>query len=114
MGAIALRATGLALVKRGEVYWVKLDPTRGSEIRKTRPCLVVSPDDMNRSLPRILVAPITSKGQPLGCRPMATLQDKQARILLDQIRRIDKSRLLDKMGDIPLAIWHPVLLEMLQ
>ena len=59
----------MGVVKRGEVYWVNLDPTIGSEIRKTRPALVVSPDDMNNVLPRLIVAPITSKGQPLGCRP---------------------------------------------
>ena len=101
------------MVKRGEVYWVELDPTKGSEIRKTRPCLIVSPDDMNAVLPRVLVAPITSKGQPLGCRPVTQLNGKTARILLDQIRSIDKIRLGTRIGSIPNAIWHPVLLDML-
>ncbi len=101
------------MVKRGEVYWVVLDPTVGTEIRKTRPCLVVSPDDMNAVLPRVLVAPITSKGQPLGCRPETQFQGRPARILLDQIRSVDKRRLKGKMGEIPLAVWHSVLLEML-
>lgn len=101
------------MVKRGEVYWVELDPTRGSEIRKTRPCLIISPDDMNDALPRILVAPITSKGQPLGCRPETQFKGKQARILLDQIRSIDKIRLGKKMGTIHKTIWHTVLLDML-
>ena len=101
------------MVCRGEVYWVNLDPTVGTEIRKTRPALVVSPDDMNMALPRVIVAPVTSKGQPLGCRPVVTFQDKSARILLDQIRCIDKRRLLGRMGEIPEAVWHPVLLEML-
>ncbi len=101
------------MVKRGEVYWVDLDPTRGSEIQKIRPCLIVSPDDMNKVLPRILVAPITSKGQPLGCRPVAKFRGKEARILLDQIRSIDKLKLGKKMGKIPLAVWHRVLLDML-
>ena len=54
-------------VSRAEVYWVNLDPTIGSEIKKTRPALVVSPDDMNAVLPRVIIAPITSAGQPLGC-----------------------------------------------
>ena len=58
----------MAVVKRGEVYRVRLDPTKGSEIRKTRPALVVSPDDMNAVLPRVIVASLTSKGRPLGCR----------------------------------------------
>ncbi len=101
------------MVKRGEIYWVELDPTRGSEIRKTRPCLIISPDDMNAVLPRILVAPITSKGQPLGCRPVTQFNGKRARILLDQIRSIDKIRLGKKMGSIPKHIWHTVLLDML-
>lgn len=102
------------MVKRGEIYWVELDPTRGSEIRKTRPCLIVSPDDMNSVLPRVLVAPITSKGQPLGCRPVTRFNGKQARILLDQIRSIDKVRLGRKTGSIKKSVWHPVLLEMFE
>ena len=101
------------MVKRGEVYWVSLDPTVGSEICKTRPALVVSPDDMNAVLARIIIAPLSSKGQALGCRPQVTFNAKPARILLDQIRSVDKQRLGDKMGEIPLKIWHPTLLEML-
>lgn len=101
------------MVKRGEVYWVNLDPTVGTEIKKTRPALVVSPDDMNAALPRVIVAPITSKGQPLGCRPEVVLDGKPARILLDQVRCVDKKRLAGKLGEIELALWHPVLLEML-
>ena len=103
----------MGVVRRSEVYWVKLDPTKGSEIKKTRPCLIVSTNDMNKALPRVLVAPITSKVQPLGCRPTTEFNGKSARILLDQIRSIDKLRLGKKMGDIPLSIWHPILLEML-
>jgi len=101
------------LIRRGEVYWVNLDPTIGSEIRKTRPALVVSPDDMNDALPRVIVAPITSKGQPLGCRPELTFQDRPARILLDQIRSIDKKRLAGRMGEIDAELWHDVLMQML-
>ena len=100
-------------IKRGEVYWVKLDPTVGSEIRKTRPALIISPDDMNAALPRVIIAPLTSKGQPLGCRPELTFDGKPARILLDQIRTIDKQRLSGKLGEIELGVWHSVLLEML-
>ena len=104
----------MGMVKRGEVYWVDLNPTRGSEIQKTRPCLVISPDDMNMALPRVLVAPITSKGQTLGCRPTTQFKGRPARILLDQIRSIDKIRLGKKMGAIPVAVWHSVLLDMLR
>jgi mRNA interferase MazF len=98
---------------RGEVYWVNLDPTVGTEIQKTRPALVVSPDDMNAALSRVIVAPITSAGRPMGCRPELTFQNKSARILLDQLRCVDKLRLGRKMGHIDLATWHGVLLEML-
>ncbi len=101
------------MVRRGEVYWVNLDPTIGTEIRKTRPGLVISPDDMNAALPRVIIAPLTSKGQALGCRPEVTFAGKSARILLDQLRSIDKQRLAGKMGEIDLDAWHPVLMEML-
>lgn len=101
------------MVRRGEVYWVNLDPTLGTEIKKTRPALIVSPDDLNVHLPRVIVAPLTSYGQPLGCRPVVTFDGRPARILLDQLRSVDKSRLLGKMGEIELALWHPLLLEML-
>jgi mRNA interferase MazF len=73
----------------------------------------VSPDDLNAALPRVIIAPITSKGQPLGCRPEVVFMGKKARILLDQIRSVDKRRLMGKMGEIELSVWHPVLLEML-
>lgn len=101
------------MVARGEVYWVNLEPTIGTEIKKTRPALIVSPDDLNEALPRVIIAPITSKGQPLGCRPEVVFVGKKARILLDQIRSVDKRRLMGKMGEIELSVWHPVLLEML-
>ena len=101
------------MVKRGEVYWVNLDPTVGTEIRKTRPALVISPDDMNAALPRVIVAPLTSKGQPLGCRPEVKFAGKKARVLLDQIRCVDKARLAGKLGEIDPALWHGVLMEML-
>jgi mRNA interferase MazF len=100
------------MVARGEVYWVSLDPTVGTEIRKTRPALVVSPNDMNETLPRVIVAPLTSKGQPLGCRPEVVFDGRPARILLDQLRTVDKTRLGAKLGEIPSQHWHPTLLEM--
>ena len=102
-----------SVVCRGDVYWVNLDPTIGSEIQKTRPALVVTPDDMNTVLPRVIIAPITSAGQPMGCRPEVIFQEKNARILLDQVRCVDKIRLGKKMGKIDEKVWHGVLLEML-
>jgi len=101
----------MAVVKRGEVYWVNLDPTVGTEIKKTRPALVVSPNDLNLALPRVIIAPLTSKGQPLGCRPEIVFDGRAARILLDQIRSVDKRRLLGKMGEIEESVWHSLLLE---
>ena len=103
----------MAVVKRGEVYWVNLDPTFGTEIKKTRPALVVSPDDLNEALPRVIIAPLTSKGQPLGCRPEIVFNNRPSRLLLDQIRSVDKRRLLEKMGEIDKKFWHSTLLEML-
>ena len=94
-------------------FWVNLDPTVGSEIKKTRPAVVISPDDMNLKLPRIIVAPLTSAGQALGCRPEVRFKGKRARILLDQLRCVDKVRLVGKLGQIDAAIWHPVLMQML-
>lgn len=108
-----VKPSEIKIIKRGEVYWVNLDPTVGTEIRKTRPALIISPDDMNTALPRVIIAPLTSKGQPLGCRPELTFDGKKARILLDQIRTIDKQRLAGKLGEIELLVWHPLLLEML-
>ena len=99
-------------VSRGDVYWVNLDPTVGGEIQKTRPALVVSPDDMNAVLSRVIIAPITSAGRPLGSRPEVVFLGKNARILLDQLRCVDKIRLRKRMGKIDEKVWHGVLLEM--
>jgi len=104
----------MGMVKHGEVYWVNLDPTFGSEIKKTRPALIVSPDDLNKALSRVIIAPLTSKGQPLGCRPEIVFNNRPSRLLLDQIRSVDKRRLLDKIGEIDKDLWHSVLLEMLE
>jgi len=102
-----------ARLLRGEVWWVNLDPTVGTEIQKTRPALIVSPDDMNLALPRVIIAPLTSGGQPLACRPELDFDGRPARLLLDQLRSVDKQRLLSRIGVIPLAAWHSVLMEML-
>lgn len=72
-----------------------------------------SSDDMNAAFPWVIVVPITGKGQPLGCRPDVVLDGKSARILLDQVRYVDKKCLAGKLGEIDLALWHPILLEML-
>jgi mRNA interferase MazF len=101
-------------MQRCDVYWCVLDPTVGTEIKKTRPALIVSNDDMNDDQPRVIIAPITSKGQPAAYRPEVSFQKRKARILLDQIRSIDKSRLTKKLGTIDEQKWHPILLEMFE
>lgn len=97
---------------QAQVWWLDFDPSVGTEIRKRRPALIVSPNDLNRSMPRVIVAPLATHGRALGCRPELRFKGKRARILLDQIRSVDKSRLVSPLGEIPLAVWKPVLLEM--
>jgi mRNA interferase MazF len=87
-------------MKRGEVWWVALDPAVGSDIQKTRPCLIVSPDVMVSGLRTILVAPLTSRGRATSFRPPVSLKGKAGLILLDQLRAVDKSRLRNRMGKV--------------
>ena len=86
--------------RRGEIYWVALDPTVGREIRKTRPALVVSPDEMNQTLGTVVLAPITSTVRDFPTRYTIRLQRKTASIALDQIRTVSVERLLKKMTTI--------------
>jgi len=86
-------------VNRFEIWLVQLDPTRGSEIKKKRPCVVISPDEMS-VLKTAIVAPMTSKGFSYPTRIQYTFQDKKGLILLDQMRAVDKSRLIQKLGVI--------------
>ena len=88
------------VVKRFEVYLVSLDPTMGSEIRKTRPCLVISPDEMNRYIATVIVAPMTTKGRDYPTRVSCSFKGKRGQVVLDQIRTVDKSRLVQKLGVI--------------
>jgi mRNA interferase MazF len=86
-------------VHRFEIWLVQLDPTRGSEIKKTRPCVVLSPDEMS-ALKTAIVAPMTSKGFSYPTRIQYTFQGKKGLILLDQMRAVDKSRLIQNLGVI--------------
>lgn len=88
------------VVKRFDVYLINLDPTIGSEIKKTRPCLVISPDEMNRFISTVIVAPLTSKGTTYPTRVACRFQGKQGQIVLDQIRTVDKTRLVKRLGKI--------------
>ncbi len=88
-------------VERYGVYWVELDPTRGSEIAKTRPALVVSDEDMNRFLATVVVCPITSRLHPAWpSRVQTEVDGREAEIAVDQIRTIDKARLRGFVGTI--------------
>ena len=86
------------MVKRGDIWLVNLDPTIGSEIKKSRPCMVVSPAEMHDHLRTLLIAPLTTKGFPAPFRVAVTHGGKKGLILLDQIRAIDKARLIRKVG----------------
>ncbi|MEA3373764.1 MAG: type II toxin-antitoxin system PemK/MazF family toxin [Campylobacterota bacterium] len=86
-------------IKRYEIYLVKLNPTIGSEIQKTRPCIVISPNEMN-VLKTVIVAPMTSKGFDFVFRPKIKFENKNGLVLLDQIRTVDKSRLVKKIGEV--------------
>lgn len=86
------------VVKRFDVFLVTLDPTVGREIQKTRPCVVVSPNEMNRHISTAIVAPMTTKRRPYPTRVTCLFQGKQGQIVLDQIRTVDKSRLVRKLG----------------
>ena len=88
------------VAKRFDVYLVNLDPTVGSEIQKTRPCLVVSPDEMNRNIRTVIIAPMTSANKDYPTRISCKFKKKQGRIVLDQIRTIDKTRVIKRLGTI--------------
>ena len=85
-------------VNRFDVYLVTLDPTPGSETQKTRPCLVVSPDEMNHHIRTVIVAPMTTKGQPYPTRVPCRFKGKAGQIVLDQIRTVDKARLVRRLA----------------
>jgi len=97
------------VTNRFDVFLISLDPTRGSEIRKTRPCLIISPDEMNDHIRTVIVAPMTSKGRPYPSRVACTFQDKRGQVVLDQIRTVDKTRLVRRLGTISTDIQGKVL-----
>jgi mRNA interferase MazF len=97
------------VVKRFEVYLVGLDPTLGSEIQKTRPCLVISPDEMNRYIATVIVAPMTTQGRPYPTRVACRFQGKDGQIVLDQLRTVDKTRLIRRLGRVSTPAQKAVL-----
>ena len=88
------------VANRFDVYLTNLDPAVGSEIQKTRPCLVISPDEMNTHIRTVIVAPMTTAGKDYPTRVSCTFKNKKGQIVLDQIRTIDKTRLVKKLGTI--------------
>ena len=85
---------------RGDVYLIELDPTRGSEIRKTRPCLIISPDELNQHLRTIIVAPMTTGGQAYPWRVRCRFRDRSGFVAMDQLRTVDSERLIRRLGRI--------------
>jgi mRNA interferase MazF len=102
------------VVKRFEVYLINLDPTIGSEIQKTRPCLVISPDEMNNRIATVIIAPMTTKGRNYPTRVTCQFEGKSGQIALDQIRTADKSRLVKRFGKIPPETQYEVLAVLLE
>ena len=88
------------VVKRFDVYLTNLDPPIGSEIQKTRPCLIISPDEMNRYIRTVIVAPMTTGGKDYPTRIACQFKKKNSHIVLDQIRTIDKTRLIKNLGSL--------------
>ena len=85
---------------RGEVHLVRLDPTLGSEIQKTRPCVIVSPDELNAHLRTVIVAPMTTSGRVYPWRIRCRFQNRSGYVVLDQLRTVDRERLVKRLGAI--------------
>src|SRR3970040_487028 len=96
------------VVKRFDVYLINLDPAIGSEIQKTRPCLVISPDEMNRFIRTVIVAPMSTKGAAYPTRVPCKFQGKQGQVVLDQVRTVDKTRLIRRLGKVGPAVQQNV------
>jgi len=95
--------------QRGEVHLVRLDPTLGSEIRKTRPCLIVSPDELNLHLRTAVIAPMTTRGQAYPWRIACRFQQRAGFVALDQLRTIDRERLIRRLGRLSPAAFDAVM-----
>ena len=103
-------------VKQYEIYWAKLDPTVGSEIQKTRPCVVITPNEMNSSIDTLIIAPLTTKSHNFPTRLKTKVDGKECWAVIDQIRAIDKSRLIGKIGEMDkndIAALKNIISEML-
>jgi len=102
------------VIRRFEVYLINLDPTIGKKIKKTRPCLIISPDDMNKYISTLIIAPMTTKGRNYPTRIACQFEGKDGQIVLDQIRTIDKVRIIRKLGKINTSIQKEVLTTLIE
>jgi mRNA interferase MazF len=96
-------------VRRGDIFLITLDPTRGEEMRKTRPCVVISPDELNAYLHTYIVAPLTTGSHLYPFRIACRFQGRSGHIVLDQIRTIDRDRMVKKLGKLPSSTLERVL-----
>ena len=90
----------MVIVHRFDIFLVSLNPTQGCEINKTRPCLIISPNELNTAIRTVIIAPMTTKGRDYPTRVLVEFDNKHGQIVLDQIRTVDKTRLLKKLGTI--------------
>ena len=97
------------VVSRFDIYLVQLDPTRGHEIQKTRPCLIISPDEMNRHIDTVIIAPMTTRVRAYPTRVQVRFKRKSGQIVLDQIRTVDRGRLVKRLGKLDGATADKVL-----
>jgi mRNA interferase MazF len=100
---------GMSTLRRGEVYLVSLDPTKGREIKKTRPCVIVSPDELNDHLSTFIVAPMTTGGHSYPFRIPCRFQGKDGFIVLDQLRTVDRHRMVRRLGKVHSTTLQKVL-----
>ena len=96
-------------VSRGDIFLVTLNPTRGSEIRKTRPCVIVSPDELNSHLRTFIVAPLTTGGHPYPFRVRCTFDGKDGQVVADQLRAVDRERLVKHLGRLSDTTFNELL-----
>jgi mRNA interferase MazF len=102
------------VIQRFEIWWVNLDPTVGSEVKKIRPCLIVSPNEVNQYLNTVTVIPLTSTIKLYPTRLNCIIQGKQSQLVIDQARSIDKIRLKSKMLDLPIEYQQPIVSMILE
>ncbi len=100
--------------RRFEVYIINLDPTIGSEIKKTRPCAIISPNEMNNHISTVIVAPITSKIRNYPTRIPCKIQGRQGQVVLDQIRTVDKSRLVRKITMLAQPVQNKITSKLIE